>query len=734
MKGLNAVLLVAFALGSLPAPASADDVRPVQLQFREREPGAFLVQWRVPPQIPFRAIPSPYLPASCSVESEPEISERAGNWVGRQEFNCPDGLAGQEVGVDYPVPNPAITTVIRVELLSGERYARQLDPLETRWSVPPPDLDPVTRWIRDAAAFTATGIRHVAGDWVHWAFILSLVLLAARFGTLSMVTLFGVGQLVAVLITSVLGRPLSPVAAEATLALAVLFLARTALVPGEDRVRWIALAAGVFHGLGLAATMPMAAEGGWLVASYLVALVLGMDAVLLLGGLALEWLGGRIPEGPRRARARTGAAYLAGIGAAAAGFGLLTGGAPAETSADSGPAIISGVGVSEAAAAGGPAQAPPQYVDAAIQSFVSIEPFEVRHEIQLQVWDVTGPLDLSSTGDVIPVADQDRVLEAARALVESSASVQIDGVAAEGFVDRVSFMVRDPQGVLPRQVAVDEPVAEALIGVTVLYIVPDMAESVSVGWEGVFDQAAAIPITLIDPEASVPLQITAGEPAVTWRNELSEDPVPTVAEVQVEPPTIPLPLASVPFLLAAIALGVSGIRRQREGLAGAGARILLAVALLVGPLAEVAVALPAGFGGVTSDSEARRILAGVLPNVYRALEIRAEEPAYDRLAVVVTGETLTDVYLEHRRALVMEERGGARARVDAVEVNGVEDVRPGDEGGFAALVTWTVGGNVTHFGHRHFRQNRYEAEVSLVPVEGVWKIRNVEVLGEERIR
>jgi len=41
---------------------------------------------------------------------------------------------------------------------------------------------------------------------------------------------------------------------------------------------------------------------------------------------------------------------------------------------------------------------------------------------------------------------------------------------------------------------------------------------------------------------------------------------------------------------------------------------------------------------------------------------------------------------------------------------------------------------VTHFGHRHFRQNRYDARVSLVPDQDVWKIQSVEVFDEQRIR
>ena len=44
------------------------------------------------------------------------------------------------------------------------------------------------------------------------------------------------------------------------------------------------------------------------------------------------------------------------------------------------------------------------------------------------------------------------------------------------------------------------------------------------------------------------------------------------------------------------------------------------------------------------------------------------------------------------------------------------------ENGFGVRSTWTAAGMVTHFGHRHFRENRYDAWIVIVPVDGAWKI------------
>jgi hypothetical protein len=115
------------------------------------------------------------------------------------------------------------------------------------------------------------------------------------------------------------------------------------------------------------------------------------------------------------------------------------------------------------------------------------------------------------------------------------------------------------------------------------------------------------------------------------------------------------------------------------------------------------------------------------------MEFRDEGLIFDRLAVSVTGETLTEVYLEQRRTLEMEERGGAQARVEAVEILDTDEIER-DGSGFRLRATWTAAGMVTHFGHRHFRQNRYDAMLTIVPVQDTWKIRSIEILEQDRLR
>ena len=56
-----------------------------------------------------------------------------------------------------------------------------------------------------------------------------------------------------------------------------------------------------------------------------------------------------------------------------------------------------------------------------------------------------------------------------------------------------------------------------------------------------------------------------------------------------------------------------------------------------------------------------------------------------------------------------------------------------DRFGLAFTTTWTALGTVGHWGHIHTRQNEYEAIITVEPVEGSWKITDLELLEEKRI-
>ena len=721
---------------SVVGQAAADIVQPVNVQAKEQEPNTFLVQWQVPKLYPVQAMPEPVLPDSCRAKGERILQDQPAAWLNRQVYRCPDGLAGHRIGISYRLVNAGQTTVMRVDLLSGEQLVHLLAEGETWWDVPEVDAGLLAKLWPNVRRAVLQGVRHFFDAWVHIAFWLAISLVGGAGRSVRLVTAFSVAQIVAVLLSSWLGTGLPIVLAEGGVAIAAALLAGEAMRPSEERrqLTAIAVVAGLLHGSSWSAVLPAPPSFSGLEWFYLLLAVLGMDAVLLTLVLLGAWLGQMfVGRSWSRALGR-GLGYLVGGTAVSAALVLLFSSPTVEAEAGldtnrlpvaTGSGNTTGMPSSRRVAQ--------QTSQTGVQSFLAVEAFEIRHEVLFRLRDVTTELDLDASG-TLEIDDQPRVKQRLQEMVLPLATVTIDGERASPIVDRVDFLTVGTQGVLPRPEPVTEVVEEAFLGVTVVYLTPRTPDAVTLRWVSFDGVMQEVPATVSDPEFSQTMTLTAETPEVEWRNNLSEDPIPVVHAVTIEPMELPVPLASLLLLVLSIALLMAALRGKRSSVNFALARVVLAIALVVAPLGEVAIALPSSLSSLPSTGEARRILAGVLPNVYRAFEFREESDAYDRLAVSVTGDTLSEIYLEHRRSLEMEERGGARARVETVEVPEVRQVSAADKGGFVADAVWVVGGTVTHFGHRHFRQNRYDARVSLVPVDNTWKIHTIELFDEERIR
>ena len=126
-------------------------------------------------------------------------------------------------------------------------------------------------------------------------------------------------------------------------------------------------------------------------------------------------------------------------------------------------------------------------------------------------------------------------------------------------------------------------------------------------------------------------------------------------------------------------------------------------------------------------------MLGLLENVYRSFDYREESVIYDALARSAAGDLLTDIYLETRRSLELENQGGARAKVQDVTIVASEHQALGGETGFVSTCTWNVAGSVGHWGHVHRRRNQYQARFVVRAVDGLWKITDLELLQEERL-
>ena len=264
--------------------------------------------------------------------------------------------------------NPNLATVLRVELLSGESYAHLFPSGEEIWRLP--EGTALGASLQDAQNGVIFGIRYVFESFIHVALVLVFALLGSRVLT----SRFLAGQLAA-LVCARLGLALTPSLAELGIALATVLLANEVLRPEADRrqLRALAVAAGWVHGLGLFTLVP-----GELEIVSMVLAVVGMDVTFLALGALFGWAAVRVSSLLRPA------GYVFGAISVALGLWLFS----AEPLASVEATLTSRLPALSVGAAESSRRVAPASSDAPIQSFVTIEAFETRHEVLVRLRDL----------------------------------------------------------------------------------------------------------------------------------------------------------------------------------------------------------------------------------------------------------------------------------------------------------------------------------------------------------
>jgi len=375
-----------------------------------------------------------------------------------------------------------------------------------------------------------------------------------------------------------------------------------------------------------------------------------------------------------------------------------------------------------------------------MRTFLYIEPYEVRNEILVRVKDMMTWVDFDLQGDDYIEADEfNRVREQVGQFFLERENVIIDGQRLKPILDRTSFVESSMQ----RSRFIDTPervrLNSAMVGVIITYLTDGIPQQVTTQWDLFSDRIQKVTARMTDPAGPFPYDLEPGDNVLTWNNYLKTYTIPTVEKIDVaeQHQGVPVPMGSVACLVLIIPVGWSVLRRKKEG--GSVKPLLGMVGLLVVGALVLMPAFQVPLGGSArasqfSDDDGQVVLDSLLKNVYRAFDFRDEEDVYDKLAICVSGDLLANLYLEQRKSLVVEQAGGAQAKVEQVAI---EDVAVSDSAKHAGALDlkaqWTALGQVGHWGHIHTRQNRYDAIVTIKPVDGAWKIIGLELLEETRI-
>ena len=236
--------------------AHAHDSRPNFVEIIETEPRVFSVQWKIPATVPDAALPTIRMPDSCTTDARLAMQQSEGAYQGRLVYQCPEGLSGQQVSIEFPIINPSLSSLFQIRLANGEQYVKILKPEESSWTVPDAENK-----LAVAGQYTLLGIEHIWIGIDHLLFVTCLLLIArtAR-KVLITITGFTVAHSITLFLSAldVIRIPTPPV--EAAIALSVVFLAWEIVKNDETQLTFrypVAVSAsfGLLHGFGFAAVL-----------------------------------------------------------------------------------------------------------------------------------------------------------------------------------------------------------------------------------------------------------------------------------------------------------------------------------------------------------------------------------------------------------------------------------------------------------------------------------------------
>ena len=305
----------------------------------------------------------------------------------------------------------------------------------------------------------------------------------------------------------------------------------------------------------------------------------------------------------------------------------------------------------------------------------------------------------------------------------------IDGEPIAPELDRVNFLERTLRTSTVISPPRDLDAAAATLGVIFLQPMTGYPQEANVVWNHFVDRVDRIPAAATDEAGPLRFFLQRDDNILWWKNFLKNPTLPTLVEVD-PPPSTALRAVTVASWIALAVLGLIVIFNIIAAARGRGPR-RRAVATAAAFIAVAGGSFTATRSARVDDARSEEIVSALLHNVYRAFDYRDEEMIYDTLAHSVSGDLLTETYLETRRGLELASQGGARAKVQEIEMLDVTSESDGT--GFRARSTWNVAASVGHWGHIHQRRNQYVAEIQVEPVDGVWKITGLELVEEKRL-
>jgi hypothetical protein len=250
------LLLLASLLGS--GASLAHEVRPALLDVSEASDGTLAVVWKVPTRGDRALALAPVFPADWLPLGPPSERSVPGAWIQHSTWRSQvRSLAGQSFEIEG-LPALQTDVLLRIDLADGTTHSAILRPSSPTFVVPE-----VASRREVAGSYWWMGVLHILEGVDHLLFLLALLLIVSGLGKLlQTVTAFTLAHSLTLALATLGFVHVPPAPTEAVISLSILFLAAEILrkqrgeVGLTERRPWlVALAFGLFHGLGFAGAL-----------------------------------------------------------------------------------------------------------------------------------------------------------------------------------------------------------------------------------------------------------------------------------------------------------------------------------------------------------------------------------------------------------------------------------------------------------------------------------------------
>jgi hypothetical protein len=364
--------------------------------------------------------------------------------------------------------------------------------------------------------------------------------------------------------------------------------------------------------------------------------------------------------------------------------------------------------------------------------FLSVEPFQVRQEILIQAAAVSHYMHLEKKNpSTLPIESQKQIKkEIQEAIIEKNVAY-INSVQVQPTEIITNFITLGRGGVATRQTPIEEDMNDAIIGITFVYDIDAFPDSILIDWQMFPDSVRTIEASTVDPHGAFASTLTPEKHTIFWKSRIAGYQAPVLKPIEIHESS--KPLFTLVLWLTILGFFIYNNVYKRSNNVDRWLIAALIISFMAYPFLRTTTGILIIPHTQPSKEKAEIILGDLLSNVYSAFDRKDENVVYDLLALSVTNEQLTEIYIQNRQSMAMENRGGARANVDEVNILEIFDIKSGKDGGYVADTQWTVRGSVNHFGHTHYRQNQYRAYVSFLADDHRWKISDIEILNSERL-